>query len=493
MTSSLRVSLALWRSAGRGSTGDRVYTAYAVTLVAAMAIPVALRGAWALTTDPRTAAALAPHAGAASAMTAVGACALVALLAGRVRGPVVLAPFLAFALGHSPIPRVRAYAAPFLRALLPGAAAGVLAAVVPMSAWSASGVATPVGTALFLAVGAACGACTAVVWLVGQTMSAQATMRATTRATMLVGVLAFAPLAVPTLWPLSPLGWVGLTFASAGRSVWAVAFVALAAAAVAAAPLVWRRLDAETVLAQSLRWRQATAHVRMLDLDQAADTYAPTPHRGRGIPALRASPPLPWRLLRVDAVATLRTPGRAVTGALALAAAGCLVGVAAAASAPWLSAVAGVVAYTGAGPFADGVRHAAETAAGTAMYGSGDLSFLAAHAVLPLSITALVLAAAATATGGILAAPIGAGVAAGAVGCRVLTALKGPMPIGLLMPVPTPAGDAAALLRLAWALDAVILAAAVGAGVAIAVTSPWPLLLSTVAVFGLGIRRWRGR
>ena len=93
------------------------------------------------------------------------------------------------------------------------------------------------------------------------------------------------------------------------------------------------------------------------------------------------------------------------------------------------------------------------------------------------------------------AAPIGSSLILGllALIVRAASALKGSLPVALLIPIPTLVGDLGAAVRLAWALDAVLFAALAGAAAASAFSSPILLIGVSVALLGVGIRRWRHR
>lgn len=95
----------------------------------------------------------------------------------------------------------------------------------------------------------------------------------------------------------------------------------------------------------------------------------------------------------------------------------------------------------------------------------------------------------------IASAPIASSLALGLLTliARVSNALKGPLPPVLLTPIPTPMGDLGAAMRMTWALDGLLLAAAAGAAVALAFESPVLLIGVVVTLVGVGINRWRHR
>ena len=86
------------------------------------------------------------------------------------------------------------------------------------------------------------------------------------------------------------------------------------------------------------------------------------------------------------------------------------------------------------------------------------------------------------------------------VGCaalfaRVFAALTPPTPLELLMPMPTPAGDAAALLRLGWALQGAIAAVALSVAMLPSVlgSDPWRFVWAPGMAIALLVPRWRTR
>lgn len=286
-----------------------------------------------------------------------------------------------------------------------------------------------------------------------------------------------------------------------GSPFGAVALSAVAVGLVGLMPLLAARLRPGAVVTQSQRWASATAHAGTLDLAGSAATYQPLPRVGRRRHAIRGGSTLTAIVLRRDAVSATRTPERLAIGVLALVVGGAILAMAAA-SAPALSglgAFAGVVAFAAAGAVTDGIRHVVVAASGPPLYGVGDLRMLAAHATFPLlaALTAVLI-------GVVLSAIIGpvdlargfAGIAPLAIGAillRAMSALKPPMPIGLLAPMPTPAGDVSALARVAWALDAVLLAAAVGAAASLAAVTPLPAVIALTTVAAITACRWRHR
>jgi hypothetical protein len=270
----------------------------------------------------------------------------------------------------------------------------------------------------------------------------------------------------------------------------------------AVVPLLLSLLEPRVVLGQSLRWEAVRLHTSTLELSASVATYQSVPQAGRRRFAVGGrARSLPAIIVRRDAVAALRTPGRLAIGVLVLLACGALItGAAVVAPPAWmLGAIAGVAAYAAAGPLSDGLRHAVEAASALPLYGTSDSALLLLHTLFPALAVGLVVA-----TGAVLVtafwppaaalplASIGSAVivAIGSVVLRLMNALKPPLPLALLTPIPTPAGDMAALNRVIWALDGVLLAGLLGAAASLSATAILAPL-AVVAVAGLiARRRW---
>ena len=511
------------REARRRPASDTSYAVYLAILIVVVAVVPVVRAGWLFVTDPVNAVALTSAATVPVIAGVVGLVWAAAVMAGRLRGPVVLTPFLAHALTTSPVPQRRAFArqawmsvaALSVVGALCGAtvaAASAAASAVTDTSASAGAVAslstaalaaasslstiapgTALGVALAASVGAACGIVAALLWLVGQ--------------------------AVPARWSALAIGvLVALSTVAFGAQVWGVSagahhFTApgalLAALPLLAAltllavvPPLLSRLEPRVVLAQSLRWEAARLHTSTLELSASVATYQSVPRAGRRRLAIGGrARSLPAIIVRRDAIAALRTPGRLAIGVLVLLACGALIAGATVVAPPaWmLGAIVGIAAYAAAGPLSDGLRHAVEAASALPLYGTSDSTLLLLHTLFPALAVGLVVATGAVLVtlfwppaGALPLASIAAAiiVAIGSVVLRLMNALKPPLPLALLTPIPTPAGDAAALNRVIWALDGVILAALLGAAVTLTTAS----VLAPVAVVAVASliarRRW---
>lgn len=485
----------MWRARTGRSSGDRAYLAYAVLMVSIVAIAPVIRAVWVSATSPAGIAVLAaPEAPAAVAvLTAMlWAC---ALLAGRDRGPALFAPFVTYVLAASDRPRTEAFGAPVRRAGLQLTTLTTLAAGVVGASLTATGAAGPMALVLFLAAGALVGIIATVLWLAGQAFP-----RAAAPAALGVILLAVMTALVPALLPFTPWGWVGLAYPTAGSASAVMLLSVLAAGLVAPAPALLSRLGPAETIAQATRWAAATALATGMDLGAAATTYQRRPHRGRRLRAVGRGGGVRWTFVRRDAVGALRTPGRVGIGVLVLVSAGVLLTVAVAPGAPGvlLGAAAGVLLFAGLGPFTDGMRHAADVASDLPLYGLSDEALLISHLLFPIGVVVAVLLVAVlvcAAVAGLGATPLIGALASGAVAlaARVVTAVKGALPPGLLTPIPTPMGDLGAAVRLVWALDGLLLSVAAGAAAGVILASPLPFLAVAAVVVAAGVSRWAHR
>src|SRR5690606_13063232 len=106
------------------------------------------------------------------------------------------------------------------------------------------------------------------------------------------------------------------------------------------------------------------------------------------------------------------------------------------------------------------------------------------HAPVPLLAATVVPAAAALLAGGApVAASVAASLSAAVLVVRAYDAAKGPLPLSLMMPVPTPLGDASAIGVWAWQLDALLITGALSTWLGTrAITEPWVLLWAAPAI-----------
>ena len=478
MSGAIRTSWQLWRAPRARTVADRAYLGYMGILLALVTIAPLARGMWMLVTDPVVTAWLLPEVASAEAALIIAAVWVAALVTGRFRGPVVFAPFLAFAFSASPIPRRHAHARPFWRAAITMTLIGTLVAALVSAAWAAQGAATLMGLAGLIVAGAACGMIAAVLWLFGQCSS----VRATGIVVVLLATVGAAGVAL-----LVPVG--------------AALLAACAVVAAALVPWMLDRLHAEMVLAQSVRWEAAQLHAGVLDLSASAATYQALPRGRHRFFAIRRAGRLATRILIRDGIAATRTPARLVAGAAGLLVAGGLMMLALASPSILVAAIAGLVTYVAVGPLTDGLRHAADASAALPLYGVSDLALVASHVVFPLlaAMVLLVLGGAAVLLWLPAALPLAASCAASivlaltSVGGRLMGALKPPMPVTLLVPMPTPMGDMAALARMVWAIDGVVVAGFAGVAASMILSAPWMPVVMLAGGLAIIAHRWNRR
>ncbi|GAB3152306.1 hypothetical protein GCM10027058_20050 [Microbacterium neimengense] len=495
MSGSVRTAVALWRQRGARSGGERAFAVYLLAMVALVAVAPLVRAVWlsaaapdgvALFADPRAPRVIA-------LMTSVVWAA--ALAWGPSRGPALRPSALTYALGASALPRSRAFLGPVLTAGIFSIVLWTVPAVLAGGSLAVNGVASADAAIGFATAGALGGVVTLCAWLLGQALP-----RLALPAAALVLGLGVLAAAVPAASTVTPMGWVAAAYPLREATSGLVPLAALALALSALVPWLLDRLRTDELLAQAARADAAQTSIVGLDLGQAADVYRARPAYARRLGAVGARG-RPWAvILRRDAVGALRTPLRLILGAAALTLAGVAAVLAVVPGTPALvlGAVAGLLSFAGLGPVTDGIRHAASAAGDVPLYGVTDASLVALHALFPL-VAAIALA---TLAAGLAAAVSAMGaVAVLAVALLVLMtlalrlagALKGPMPVALLAPVSTPMGDPMAGVRLVWALDAAVLAAASGAAIVLLPAAPMATCALAGVIAVMIAARWRGR
>ncbi|MDQ0744291.1 hypothetical protein QFZ62_001599 [Clavibacter sp. B3I6] len=490
----LRAVRSIRLARGGASAMDLAYAVYAgVLTVLIVGVPV-LRAVVLELAEPRAAAVLVEHGPTAAAVVS-GLAATALVLAGGARGPALLPPFLTSALVGSDLPRAAVLARPAVRAVLGCAGLAGIAALVPGLALLVAGASDPGAVVAWTAGGTLVGVLLAGCWLAGQRLTPGGRAGA---AAVLLGSTAVAVLAPVPLVPWAGLASLvpggGAGGGPAGGSAAGLGVLAASAAvALAVMPVLLGGLRGAELLAQAQRWQTATTLATTGDLAMAAGGFRPVPRIGRGWRAVSGGSPAAL-VLRRDLVGALRTPVRAASACLGIAAAGALVAVAldGAGAALGVPAVgAALVAFLALGVGADGFRHVVEVSSAPPLYGIPTGRLLLLHAALP-----------ATAGGACALAGAGIAVAAGAGGAalvaapavvlllvvvRALDAAKGPLPLEVMAPVPTPAGDASALVVAAWQADALILAGGSVLAVVSAVAAVGPVGAALVVPIGLGV------
>ncbi|UKF31590.1 hypothetical protein [Clavibacter phaseoli] len=491
----LRTVRSLRLERGGASPMDLAYTVYAGTLtVLIVGIPV-LRAIVLELAEPVAAAALRAHGPTAAAGIA-GLAALALLVAGGARGPALLSPFLTAALAGSGLPRAAVLGRPFARAALGLAAITGLVALLPGLALLVAGDADPWPVAAWTAGGALVGVILAGCWLAGQRLGAVgravggAALLGSTALAVLVPTALVPWTAVRALFPAADTG-TGAWPPAAGVGSALGVLAALAVAVLAAAPTLLRGLRGPGLLAQARRWQTATTLATTGDLAMAAGGFRPVPRIGRGWGAVRGRSPVTLLIWR-DLVGAVRTPVRATAGCLGVAASGALIAVALDGAGTWLvipALGAALVGFLALGVGADGFRHVVDVASSPPLYGIPTERLLLLHAALPAAAgvaCALVGAGIAVVDGaGPVALVVAPAVALLLVVVRAFDAAKGPLPLAVMAPVVTPAGDASALVIAAWQADALLLAGGSTLAVVSAVAAVGPAGAALVLPLGL--------
>lgn len=461
MSSSDRARVAATRAVHRTrgahqTRGDTAYLLYVSVLVAAIVgVPVVRTIVLALATP--VAMNSLGRADTARIVAVVGALIwLGALTLGRARGPITPPPFVAATLGRSDISPRAAWAHS-----LAGSTLGVMVALGALGALSVSG---------FLAHGVAVGASiafiagtvllalsTAAIWLAGQVLA----RRSAVALGVVLAALLIAAVVVPLDPPLLPASAIAALWPGAnGMTGPALVVLATAAVAALAATLILlSRILPTSVEEHAQRWEAMTVLAATGDISGALDRTRARPTIGRRV-RIPFTRPLIAGVLQRAAIGAARTPLRAAVAVVALATAG--IGWVWFAElddgASWVPAVgAGLLTFAALSPFIDGFREAADTAGRPALYGRTSGRMLLLHLPLPLlagvvvpSVAALIAGSSLTIAG--LAATLGVVLVA----VRAYDATKGAMPIELMMPVPTPAGDASSIGMWAWQADALL-------------------------------------
>ena len=480
---STRAAIAIWSGRRTRSVGDHGYAIYLGVMLALVCVAPAMRVLWLAASFEAALAVLSGPLVSMFVATTAMALWIGALFAGRVRGPAIRPPMLTYALARSGVPRVRAFGGSVARAGVVVMAALTLPAAFVGAVLVGNGVIGVGAAAARVVVAALVGVIATVAWLAGQAVP-RAALAMGSGLAILVGVL----LAAAGIASFTPFGWIAGAW-SGGSLASLCALLALAVAAVASAPTLLTRLDTYALEAQAAQWESSTVRAYGMDFNAATAMYQGRPTLGRRIRAVRPTGLMARTFFVRDAIGAARTPGRLVIGVGTLAAASVLIALASAAGlfggagmsgagtlglVAVLGVVGAVLAFAGLGPLTDGLRHAASVASDLPLYGVSDARLLALHVLFPALVGFLVLAVGAAVTALLLgAAPLAPGFSAAVIGLlallsRVNNAVKGPLSIALLTPIPTPVGDLSGAVRFVWSLDGVLLVSVAGGAVALA-------------------------
>lgn len=458
-----------YRHRGDAKTGtDISYTVYAAVLIVLIVGFPVIRALVVVLAEPAILSGL--QASAASDVVGVVCGLLLTGFAalGQVRGPVALSPFFVTLLAGTDLPRSRTLLRPL--ATMTSIAVGISLAVSMLisgvlvfagTASVVSGMAFVIACASFSLVGC-------FVWLASQRTIRRSWILpvALLGATVIAGVLEPARTAAP--W-----GWVGALWpAEPSPPAWPLILLCITAIACwAFTPRLLNSLSSTSLLEQGERWQSAGTAAVAGDFASALGGFRAKPTVGRVWTAVTRHTVFVRFLLR-DLLGALRTPGGFLTGAafLVLAYSTSDLAFTSTALPGWLSAAVGsAVGYLALGVLSDGFRHAAETAGTSPLYGYSTVRLYLLHAILPATAS-LIAAAFAIAVAAQAGAHIALIAAVGTVSVllvivRAYDSAKGPLPVLLMTPVPTPAGDLAVLVVLGWQSDALLIATVAGSAI----------------------------
>jgi len=490
----------VYRERGSDVPADRRYALYVAVLVVVIVGVPAVRALVLLVAQPDVLTTLrSPGAPRVSGVVAGLLLAGFAML-GQVRGPALLPPFFVSVLAGNDLPRRRTLLAPFVVAagwttFAVTATTALLALTLaaqpvgwfsyegspPAPAAALDGSAATASALLLILCAASVGVLAGVLWLAGQRVGPHRSWVLP----LVAAVCALAPVVAPATGWVVPSGWFSHAWAAATVGAGArdgvghlgdiptetlVATTLLVALACVAAGLVPRLLDAlagPRVLEQARRWSSLTVAAGTGDLVAASERLQ-VPPRGfaRRWRAVHEGPS--WVQTPLSGlVGALRTPGRLVAGGAWTVASGVVLAAAVTLPGPlrwWCAAVVGLTAFLATGPTSDGLRHAAESASGPALYGYRTGGLLARHAVLPAVLTMLL---------GALGVVLGGRASGAAFAADVVLVLlvvlvrahrsaRGGLPPGMLVSVPTPLGDLSGAVVLLWNLDWALLSVLAG-------------------------------
>ncbi|MBH0099496.1 hypothetical protein I6E68_10140 [Salinibacterium sp. NSLL150] len=467
------------------SESELTYVIYmSVLLLLIVGVPIIRMAVLGLATPDVMALVASPTAPAVlSAITGLLFAGLVVV--GRARGPAVMDLFRSNVVASNHLPRRHTLRRPFLISASQLVVALTAVALVLASALAVAGAATALSVIAFVAATVLIGILASIAWLLGQSVSTPTSQQVA--AALAVASLGMA--AIPGGLAATPWGWFALLYPGAALPAWP-AFVALVVMAIIAALAIPRLLDSirgPELRAQAQRWSSAATFSATADLAGAFAEFRSLPTAGRRWRAVR-NVPMPVLMFVRDLVGSLRSPERPIVAALSLLVSGFVLASMSAvpATVAWAPALlGGIIAFLALGVWSDGFRHAADTAVAVPLYGFGVAKEFALHALLPVAGVFVFVgsgALAATATGAsLLSVALAVVFALFVITVRMMNATKGQMPIELLAPIPTAAGDLSGVLIVLWQADAVLLVSVAS----IVLASSWlsaPLLFAMLPI-----------
>ena len=483
------------KRSGARTRSDSLYLVYVVVLsVLIFGVPVLRMTGTALSRPDVLPLLLAHGAPQLSAALALAGTAVLVLL-GAVRGPALLSPFFTASLASSAIPRRAVLWRPLMRSLLVTVLSALVPAVLIAVTLLSAGYVEPGAAAWFALAAVGTGLLLGLAWFAGQLLGSSG--RRLLAAAL--GVLAIGALLPP--WGLG----IGGAYPGGGRwpGLSATALMVAGVLAIVAAVPLLDRLRGSVLQEQAARWEAATVSATTMDLAGAARTFEPPPATGRSLPAIGGRP-LAVLYARRDLVAWLRSPERTVLGIIASLLSALSLGGSTLLTGPlaWFLLFLGTLAlWFASGTFVDGIRHGVHTLGAPRLFGQSAAVQTLLHLIAPMVLLTVLgalggVAAAITAGAGpwpalqavllpTLLAPV-------LIAGRARDAAKGPMPLSLSTPMPTPQGDMSVLPMLVWLSDAIMLALGVGALLLVSASAgaAWMLGVAVAASALMGLLAW---
>lgn len=466
VTDRLKNTRGIYRGRGEARTGKDIgFAVYIVAMGALLLVFPVLSWTVLLLVEPSVFSMLtAPSAGHMAGVVC-GLVLVAAAAAGQVGGPVALSPFFVTLLAGTDISRGRALRRPFFATTVI-VALGALAIGLLFS-----GVLVFTGASSFLAGLVFVLACVAfsvlvsVVWLASQCMTSWTWVLPTLllAATVLTAV-------VDPLMVYMPWGWVGgLWPTQTDLPPWPL--IPLGITTViggVCVPRILNALQGERLREQGQQWRSASTAAQAGDFATAFAGFRAKPSLGRRWTAVPRSPLFVRFFLR-DLIGAMRTPARCLAGVGVLIFAYWVIALAFV-SGPWPgwlpAGIGAALGYLALGVLCDGFRHAAEAAGSPPLYGYTTAKLYLLHSLFPLalSLVGAVIGIGLATHGGVPVGSAGAVVAVAVllVLVRAYDSAKGPLPMSLLTPAPSPVGDTSGLAVLSWQADALLIATIAG-------------------------------
>lgn len=476
---------------------DLLYLLYLVAMtLLVLGIPGLLSAGQLLARPDVLPALTSPHAPRAITAACFAAAAL-ALQAGSVRGPALMAPFFIDTLASSGLRRRAVLRRPFVRALLVPVIALVVLSALAGTTLIAAGGAEPAGAVLFAVAAAGTGLLLGAAWLAGQLLE-RVGVRLLYSALLLGGAAVSAVLPVGiglgAVHPRAPGPAPSSAPLSSAPLLWTLALASLGVLATTAGMLLLDRLRGRVLREQAARWESASTLATSGDLAGASGRFRPPPSGGRRLPAVGPRP-LVLLYARRDAVAWLRSPERLAAGVLAGLVGAALLTGSTLLGGPlaWGSVLLGsALLWAASSAVVDGIRHGIHTLGSPSLLGQTAPTQVLLHSPAPMLLMAVIAALGGSATlllagaapdASALLLPVLLSVVL--IAGRARDAAKGPMPLSLMTPMPTAQGDLSVLSVVAWQADALLLALLAGVVLAaLAVPGTGAMLLGAAPLLG---------